>query len=113
VPFWGFLPEPLKRPAGDIFRLPSGVCRPRAYQWENKKTPWPIPWWIRLRGFDSPIVRGLAFHDRGDTHAAGGADGDQDPALTLVLEQFGGTGQHPRAGRSEGMTQGDAAALHV
>src|SRR6267143_1475837 len=55
----------------------------------------------------------LALDDRGDAQAAGRADGDQGAAGAARGELLRGGHDDARAGRGEGMAEGDARALGI
>src|SRR6185312_13129753 len=55
----------------------------------------------------------LALQDRGDAHAAGGADRDQAAARTLLFQQLRQCRDDARAGGGERVAHGEAGAVHV
>ncbi len=60
---------------------------------------------------NSATLRG--FHDGGDAHASGGANGNQSAPRSFFAEQFGHISDDARAGRCKGMADCETATFDI
>src|SRR5262245_37250371 len=76
------------------------------------RAAWPSARRAKRSTFEiaSCIKKPSTLQDRGDAHAAGGADGDQPAARATLGELLGERGEDAGSGRGKGMADGNARA---